>query len=400
MLAFPTSSVAPFSTEKIPRVIFGAGAVSRLFDEISALGDHVLLVTGAGSFRSKPEWAQLLEQLDGAGMACVDIAIAGEPTVDEIDGHVSALQATPVDIVVAIGGGSVLDAGKAIAGLVPSGRSVMDFLEGVGLGLPFEGPVLRLIAVPTTAGTGSEVTKNAVLSSKDADHPFKKSFRDSRLIPELAIVDPALLSSCSYQGIAAQGMDAFTQLIEAYVSGGSNPLTDALSWSGLQAFQRGFLPALTGDANGQSLMAYAALMSGIALAQAGLGAVHGLASPLGARFPVSHGVVCGTLVGETTRVNIAALIDRGESETALAKYANVGRLLAQNDSMSRGDALATLLSKLEEWIASLPLSRLSEVGVTEADLDIIIAECRGSSMRTNPIELTDDEIREILTSRL
>jgi len=224
----------------------------------------------------------------------------------KVDEAVKNYRHTGIELIVGIGGGSVLDAAKAIAGLLPYGNSVMDHLEGVGKGIEYQGPAMPFIAVPTTAGTGSEATKNAVLSRIGADG-FKKSFRHDTLVPQVAIVDPDLLASCSAEIIAANGMDAFTQLLESYVSINANPITDALAISGITAFREGFFSVWENTdtaKSGRSQLAYAALLSGINLAQTGLGSVHGLASPLGAFFPMPHGVVCGTLVAEATAINI------------------------------------------------------------------------------------------------
>jgi alcohol dehydrogenase len=303
--------------------------------------------------------------------------------------------------VIGIGGGSALDAAKAIAGLLRPGNSVMDHLEGVGPELPYHGPATPFIAVPTTAGTGSEATKNAVLSQAGPDG-FKKSFRDDTLVAEWALIDPDLLSSCPPAVIAANGMDALTQLLESYVSSRANPLTDALALSGLMHLRGALLPwhAGQGDlAAHRAAMAYAALLSGITLAQVGLGSVHGLAAPLGAFFPIPHGVACGTLVAEATRTNLVALTERAPHRPALAKYATVGRLLSGGE-MNDHEARQHLLSRLGAWTEQLAIPRLGHYGVSQADLPRLVAHCRGSSMKTNPIELSDSEISQLLQARL
>ena len=306
--------------------------------------------------------------------------------------------------VIGIGGGSALDAAKAIAGLLPHGRSVMEHLEGVGPERPYEGPSVPLIAVPTTAGTGSEATKNAVLSRQGEDG-FKKSFRDEALIAHLAIVDPELLASCPQEVVAANGMDAFTQLLESLVSIKSNPMTEALAWSGLEAFAGGFFAAWRGGddpeaESGRSGMAYASLMSGICLAQTGLGSVHGLASPLGAHFPIPHGLCCGTLVAEATDVNIRALGERDPENPALGKYARVGGLLAGGEGSDRDERLGALVFTLREWTEHLSLARLGDYGMDAGQVAKVVAGSRGSSMKTNPIVLTDGEVEEVVVRRL
>jgi alcohol dehydrogenase len=279
----------------------------------------------------------------------------------------------------------------------------MDHLEGVGRGLPYRGPATPLIAVPTTAGTGSEATKNAVLSVQ-GPNGFKKSFRDEALVARVAIVDPDLLKTCPPDVMAANGMDAFTQLLESYVSANANPLTDALAWSGMEAFRDGFFAAYGGTEPaaglGRQRMAYAALLSGITLAQAGLGAVHGLASPLGAFFPAPHGVVCGTLVAEATDVNVRALEARDHLNPALDKYARVAGMLAGDTFQSREEALEVLVYRLRRMVAELGLPRLGAFGMTAADMEKVVTNSRGGSMKTNPLVLTDEEVGEIVSRRL
>ncbi|HEY9147172.1 MAG TPA: iron-containing alcohol dehydrogenase, partial [Thiobacillus sp.] len=298
-------------------------------------------------------------------------------------------------------GGSALDAAKAIAGLLKPGNSVMDHLEGVGPELPYGGPSTPFIAVPTTAGTGSEATKNAVLSVQGPDG-FKKSFRDEKLVAEYALVDPDLLATCPPAVIAANGMDAFTQLLESYVSSRAAPLTDSLAWGGMKAARDGLLAlyANAGDAAARGRMAYAALVSGITLAQVGLGSVHGLAAPLGAFFPIPHGVACGTLVATATRVNIDAMHTRVANHPALEKYAQVGRLLSRQGQLDQAAAHAALIDTLEAWTRTLQLPRLAHYGVTHADIPRIVANSRGSSMKTNPVHLEDGEIAAILAARI
>lgn len=318
-----------------------------------------------------------------------------------VDEAVRTLRSEGIDVVIGIGGGSALDAAKAIAGLLKPGNSVMDHLEGVGPELPYSGPSTPFIAVPTTAGTGSEATKNAVLSVQGFDG-FKKSFRDEQLVAEVALVDPDLLATCPPAVIAANGMDAFTQLLESYVSSRAAPLTDSLAWGGMKAARDGLLAlyADAGNAMARERMAYAAMVSGITLAQVGLGSVHGLAAPLGAYFPIPHGVACGTLVAAATRVNIDTLRNREPDHPALEKYAQVGRLLSKQGQLDRDAAHTALLEVLESWTRILMLPTLAHYGVTPADIPRIVANSRGSSMQTNPVRLEDDDIAAILSARI
>jgi alcohol dehydrogenase len=278
----------------------------------------------------------------------------------------------------------------------------MDFLEGVGPELPYAGPATPFIAVPTTAGTGSEATKNAVLSVQ-GEGGFKKSFRHESLVARHAVLDPDLLASCPAPLIAADGMDALTQLLESYLSLKANPFTDALAMSGLRAARDGLLPWYQGEGDlAQHLanMAYAALLSGVTLAQVGLGSVHGLAAPLGAFFPIPHGVACGTLVGACCATNLQALRQRAPDSPALAKYAHVGKVLVRDMSLSDEDGCEQLLGVLTAWTEELRLPPLSAYGMAVADIARVVAHCRGSSMQTNPILLTDAEIAATLEQRL
>ena len=308
-----------------------------------------------------------------------------------------------VSVVVAIGGGSALDAGKAIAGLLIPGNPVLDHLEGVGPERPYRGPAVPLIAVPTTAGTGSEATKNAVLSASPQEGRvgYKKSFRDERLVAQYAVVDPDFLATCPPRVIAGNGMDALTQLLESHVSLRANPFCDALALDGLARVRTSLL-ALYDDpenASAREGMAYASLLSGITLAQVGLGSVHGLAAPLGAFYPIPHGVACGTLVASATAVNVRALLERDSEHPALARYAEAGRVLCGEVFAEDGEARGALVHRLEDWTQRLHLPTLDQFGVTREDHPWIVAHSRGSSMKTNPIELTDAEIGAILGSR-
>jgi alcohol dehydrogenase len=330
------------------------------------------------------------------------MSVSGEPSPALVDEAAARFRGSDIHAVIGIGGGSVLDAAKAIAGLLRVENSVMDYLEGVGPELSYEGVSVPFLAVPTTAGTGSEATKNAVLSVQ-GEHGFKKSFRHDTLVARYAVLDPELLATCPAALIAADGMDALTQLLESYLSHKANPFTDALALSGIAAVRDSLLPWYSGIgdlAAHRRRMAYAALLSGITLAQVGLGSVHGLASPLGAFFPMPHGVVCGTLVAACTEANLRALRQHAPGSPALGKYAELGRLLAQVPGLHDAAACAALLRILADWTQRLALPRLAAFGMTSDDIPRVVAHCRGSSMKTNPVVLSDDELAEILRERL
>lgn len=400
-----------FTIAAMPKIIFGAGALAQLPHEIKRFGNKILIVTGAGSFTRSPAWARLEKQLHDDGIAFELLHVTGEPSPQSIDDAVRQFKGVRFAAVVGIGGGSPLDAAKAIAGLLIPGNSVMDHLEGVGPELPYSGPAVPFIAVPTTAGTGSEATKNAVLSRHGADG-FKKSFRDEALVARVALVDPDMLATCPQHQVAANGMDAFTQLLESLASTRTNALTAALAWSGLERFAQGFwdmwltAPAAPGESGqdnpraseARSHMAYASLISGICLAQTGLGSVHGLAQPLGSLFPIPHGVVCGTLVGDATAINIRALSERLPDSPALSVYARAGQILA--GGVTGNAALDALVRTLDDWTERLRLPRLGTYGVCDQDIERIVKGARGSSMQTNPVSLSDDEIAELVRRRL
>lgn len=395
-------SIPNFEIARLPRVTFGSGQLKLVPPLARNYGQRALLVTGAKSFiesHHHESWAVAMRQ---SGMTWETFTVAGEPSPQLVDNAAVQFRDADIDIVIGIGGGSVLDAAKAIAGLLRIPNSVMDFLEGVGPELPYPGPSVPFIAVPTTAGTGSEATKNAVLSVQGPDG-FKKSFRHEMLVPQHAILDPDLLATCPPAQIAANGMDALTQLLESYVSTKANPFTDALAMSGIRMVRDGLLDWFdatprAADARGELL--YAAWLSGITLAQVGLGSVHGLAAPLGAFFPIPHGVVCGTLVAACTEMNSAAIEQREPGSDVLWKYAHVGKVLAQNMALDDVAGREALLQVLSQWTEQLRLPRLSSYGMTEADIPHIVANCRGSSMKTNPVLLTDQEVAKILIKRL
>jgi alcohol dehydrogenase len=398
--------VAAFSLGRIPRITFGQGGFSRVPEVVAAHGRRVLLVTGGRSLATSGRRDALLAGLAAAGVTVAgEVAVLDEPSPAVIDDAVAANRGTGAEVVLGVGGGSVLDAAKAIAGLVRTGARVTEHLEGLPGQRPYEGPSVPFVAVPTTAGTGSEATRNAVISERGPSG-YKRSFRDERLVAADAVVDPDLLAGNDPVRIATNGMDALTQLLEAYTSLRAGPMTDALALSGLEAARGGLLawhadPGGPGAAEARSRMAYAALLSGICLAHAGLGAVHGLASPLGAQFPVPHGAACGTTLAAVTDVNVRALEEREPASPALARFARLGRAVAGlPEGVADVEARAALVDTLRAWTEALAMPGLRAWGVSEADLPAIIADARGSSMRTNPIVLTDAELAKALAASL
>ena len=392
--------VENFAFTGTPKIYFGPGEFERLKELVLGRAKKVLLVTGAISFRSSPHWDTLLRTLSQSSINVFDYALSGEPSPGHVDTVVADVSKYDLDLVVAIGGGSVIDLGKAISAMLPLNSSALDYLEKVGT-KTHSGKKIPFIAVPTTAGTGSEATTNAVLG-KVGKHGFKKSLRHDNFMPDVAIVDPELTFGCPPAVTAACGLDAITQLLESYVSTGATPITDALARSGLISAREAFMPTVcegADDIKNRSSMAYAALTSGITLANAGLGIVHGIASSIGGYFEIPHGMFCGTMVGAATEMTIEKLRnkDNADSLRSLKKYAEIGYLFTDSagDDLEQGCQLLT--RTLNAWVNELNIPRLSQFGVTEGDLGKIVA---GAGNKNNPCKLSTSDITELLQKRL
>jgi len=382
-----------------PHIHFGISKRRQLPALIASFGQRLLLVTGGASFDASLHGRSLLDSLQNR-LEIKRIRVSGEPSPQLVDDAVAAYADWQPDCVVAIGGGSTVDAAKAIAGLLRTGDSVMEYLEGVGRGKTYSGPSTPFIALPTTAGTGGETSKNTVLSVIGKDG-FKKSFRHDMLVARAIILDPELTLSCPPDVTAACGMDALTQLLESYVSTGAGPVTDALALSGLAHVRDALIPAVEQGDNlsARAGMLYASSISGLTLANAGLGSVHGLASPLGAFFPIPHGVICGTLLCAAVRQNIELLATGKSGHPALSKYAVAGRLMLDDSALSDDLAREGLLALLDDWTVRLAMPRLSVYGVTRTDVARIAAHASGG-MHTNPVPLGVWQAEELLISRL
>lgn len=391
--------IDPFKFARIPHIIFGAGEFHQLANIITGFGKTVLIVADAHSFHLSAKWDGLITAL-GKSIDYFTLPVTGEPSPGLIDDSVSKFKQNNVDVVLAIGGGSVVDTGKAISAMLLQDGSVLDYLEDVGTDKPHSGIKVPFIAVPTTAGTGSETTKNAVLSRVGVNG-FKKSLRHDNFVPDLAVIDPELMLTCPANVTAACGMDAFTQLLESYVSSKATPMTDALAWSGLEQIKDNLIPACSTGANNIQVragMAYAALVSGITLANAGLGIIHGIAGPLGGFFPIPHGVACGTLAAPAIKLTIQKLRKMADRDNiALQKFARVGALLSENRKMDRDDYCDALIDRLYDWSRIMKLPVLSQYGIGIDDIDKII---NASSNKNNPIKLDGDEIKRIIVERL
>ncbi len=399
-------AIGQVAVGRLPRITFGAGVAARLPSIVAGHGHRALLIRGTHSLAAGGRLEALRAALAEAGIELAgEAAVSGEPSPALVDGIAAAHRAGGIDVVLGVGGGSALDTAKAVSGLLRVDALVTDFLEGLPGARPWPGPSVPLVAVPTTAGTGSEATRNAVISER-GPAGYKRSFRDERLVPADAVVDPDLLAGLPAERIAQNGMDALAQLLESYVSLRTGAFTDALAIAGLAAARDGLLawhadPEGPGAPAARERMAWAALLSGICLANAGLGAVHGLASPLGAQFPVPHGAACGATMTAVTATNVAALEARQPDSPALRRYAVLGRLLARlPEATPDPEARAALVDTVGTWTRVLGVPGLATWGVVEADIPAVVADARGSSMRTNPIVLSDRELAAVLAASL
>ncbi|MDJ0898006.1 MAG: iron-containing alcohol dehydrogenase [Xenococcus sp. MO_188.B8] len=391
--------ISPFLFAKVPPIHFGTGKIQQLPSLLKSLKAHkVLVVTGGKSLDHSGNWSVIQSLLEQHQINMKRISYSGEPSTTDLDRLCQEYRPQQIEAVVGIGGGSVIDLGKALSAMLPHHNSIFDHLEGVGKGIPHSGVKLPYLAIATTSGTGGEVTKNAVISEV-GPNGYKKSLRHNNLIPDGIIIDGNLLTSCPRQITAACGLDAFTQLLEPFLSPTASPLTDAIALSGIEKLAEYFLPACGSEAHNPQVregMAYASLCSGICLANAGLGIVHGFASPVGGLFPIPHGVVCGTLVAIANKVTLEAIRAREPQNPALAKMSRVGQILSTETGKSEHYYADFLIHTLEEWTEQLEIPKLSDYGVKTGDLETIVER---TSNRNNPIQLTREEIFAILRSQ-
>jgi alcohol dehydrogenase class IV len=374
------------------RIIFGQGTLKEVPALAAQMGDRPLVVTGKNTGRA----AALLDLLKATGTESFTFSVTGEPTIDMILEGVQLARKKVCDVVIGMGGGSVIDGAKAIAALLANPGDIMAYLEVIGQGKPLTQASVPCIAIPTTAGTGAEVTRNSVLAS--TQHRVKVSLRSPTMLPDLAVVDPELTYSMPPSLTAGTGMDALTQNLEPFVSLQSNPLTDALCREGLKRIARSLRRAFENgtDTAARENMSIASLFGGLALANAKLGAVHGFAGTVGAMFPIPHGTICAGLLPHVMEVNVKALRRRNAIEF-LSRYDEVARLLT-----GKPDAEATeSIDWIHDLCNALDIATLSEFGITKAHFNKMVAGAkRASSMKGNPVELTDDELIEILRKAL
>lgn len=375
------------------RIRFGPGTLLEAAAAAQALGRSALVVTGRNPARAE----RLLGLLRGAGLAIATWPMAHEPTTDDLAQAIAAARDNTCDLIIGFGGGAALDAAKAIAALVANDGDIFDYLEVVGRARPLARPALPCIAIPTTAGTGSEVTRNAVLTAPT--HGVKVSLRSPHMLPRLALVDPELTYSLPPALTATTGMDALTQLIEPWLSNKANPFTDALCTEALPRAARALPRAFENGADiaARSEMALASLYGGLALANAGLGAVHGFAGPIGGMFHAPHGGVCAALLPHALGANLRALRSRAPQHPTLARFDQLGRLLTGSPHAGADDALRWT----HDLIASLSIPGLAAYGITPNDAPALVAAAKNSSsMKANALPLTDEELTALLLAAI
>jgi alcohol dehydrogenase class IV len=371
------------------QIIFGPGALKNIGDLSADMGRHAFLMTGKNADRAAP----LVEILTKQGARITQFSIPKEPTTDLALAAVDRARRNVCDFVIGFGGGSVLDAGKVVAALLTNSGELIDYLEVIGRGQPLNRRPAPYIAIPTTAGTGAEVTRNAVLDSPG--HRVKVSMRNRFMLPDLALVDPELTYSMPPSLTAATGLDAFTQLLEAYVSLQANPMTDGICREGLQHAARSLKKAYSDGKNvtARRDMCLASLFGGLALANAKLGAVHGFAGPIGGMYDAPHGALCAGLLPHVMEINIRALQSRNPQSPAMNRYDEIARIITGSAKARATDGITWV----HDLCLALQVPRLADYGIKASDFQTIVAKSqKASSMKGNPIALTDAELAEVL----
>jgi alcohol dehydrogenase class IV len=375
------------------QILFGAGRLREIGPRAAALGRRALVVTGATPSRARPLLDVLAEERIEAATFCV----RGEPTVDTVREGAAAAREAECDLAIGFGGGSAIDAGKAISALATNAGDALDYLEVIGAGRPLTEPPIPYIAIPTTAGTGAEVARNAVLTS--VEHRTKVSMRSPLLLPLLAIVDPELTHRLPPDITAYTGLDALTQLIEPLVSARANPLVDGICREGLTRAGRSLRRAYAhgDDVEARTDMSLASLFGGLALTNAGLGAVHGFAGPLGGMLAAPHGAVCGRLLPHVMGANIRLLESERPESPALGRYEQAARILTGRSDAGATDGVAWVT----ELVSELGVPPLSRYGMTRVDIaEAVEKAARASSMKANPVSLSAGQLRDILAQSL
>jgi alcohol dehydrogenase class IV len=395
--------VNSFRFARLPEILFRNGSIAELPGLTRKFGGPVVLVTGKSSFSKSERGKKLLQLLEDEDIIIYHVSALVEPSATMIDAVVGANRDNDIKLVVAIGGGSVLDTGKAISAMLSVPGSVRDYLEGIGH-REHPGTKIPFIAIPTTSGTGSEATKNAVISEVSPEG-FKKSLRHDNFVPDMAILDPELTLNCPPEITSACGMDCFSQLIEAFLSDKASEYTDAFALLGLKAIKNSLVKSVRNgeDITARTDMSYAALNSGICLANAGLGTVHGFASSIGGRYNIPHGLICGTLMAVTNRVNVRELRAASGNSTlktgnqALKKYAELGKLFLDTEAKADDYYIDAFIDWLYKLISDLQLPGLAGFGLEERYVEEI---CAQTDNKNNPVKLSQENLVEILHERL
>ena len=375
------------------RILFGAGMLAEAGSAAKSFGRRALVVTGRNPQRAEP----LLKVLRENGITYCISSVSSEPEIQTIRDGVEWAKTGACDFVIGIGGGSVMDAAKAIAAMLTNDGDLLDYLEIVGRGKALTNRGAPFIAIPTTAGTGTEVTRNAVLSSPQ--HKLKVSLRSPLMLARVAIVDPELTRDLPPALTASTGCDALTQLIEPYVCARANPMTDGLCVEGIRRAARSLRTAFDDGQNKSARedMAVASLFGGLALANAGLGAVHGFAGPIGGAFPAPHGAICAALLPHVMAANISALRCRNAGSDALRRYDEIARLLANEAGATADDGVVWV----RELVSDLQIKPLGVYGIREEHVpDLVAKAANASSMKANPVALTPEELAETLRRSL
>ncbi len=380
-----------FTFTHTPDIIFGAESIKLLPKKLAGFNGKIALLHGQ-SFSERKYGKSILNDLKKTGIEFSTFVIDKEPSPKLVDEAVKIFKNKNIKAVVSIGGGSVIDAGKAISAMLCSEGPIRDYLEGVGTRTP-SGNKVPFIAIPTTAGTGSEMTKNAVITQTEEGR-FKKSLRHDNYVPDIAIVDPELTISCPPAVVASSGLDAFSQLLESFLSTSGSLITNTFAMQGISLLLKSLLKAYQepNDIEARTDVSYAAMLSGITLANAGLGAVHGFAQPLGFLFPIPHGVVCGSLLYATNKVTLERVSTDHKYTSVLDAYRSLSIFLF-GPGIKVEHSADMLLKAIEDLSGQLEIPGLSEYGVREADYDKILSY---TDIKKHPYPLNNDDLKEIL----
>lgn len=389
--------ISSFNLKLPSQIIFGPGKLTELENNICRFGSRPLLVLGNRSFAATDHYDAVQRIFAKLGIRERTVHIGTEPSPEMIDTIVAGQSGNEIDLVIAIGGGSTIDAGKALAAMLVEGGEITRFLEGVGTAAP-SGKTLPFIAIPTTSGTGSEATSNAVLSSVGRQG-FKSSLRHDNYIPDLALIDPRLVLSCPKKITVACSMDCFSQLVEGYLSTNSSPVTDALALDGIRAIHRSVRAVCDNGGNlpARTNLAYAALLSGIVLCNSGLGTVHGFAAAIGGFMAIPHGVICGTLMAPVNTCTLKHLRTTTGSHPALGKYSKLGRICSDQENKTDAWYQDYFIDELARLGAELEIPKLSDFGLTASEINSIVDK---TGNKFNPVQLTKEELVSILGSRI